>query len=545
MRVRAFLLAAVVAGLAVLGAACGGGGEDTSPTPTAVPAQDYTELTGEQAIQRVLEMLEAVPGNRPDPSTATATSIKDCETVDVMRWEGGQWGSTPDNPSERPAWLVKIRGEFPGIMAGGLDRDTTPRSGTLIWVLKTNGLGGTIRFDERQHEGPELSAEDIVQRVLYELDSDPTTEGDPGLYSATATPMTEREALEALERAGGAPDLSMRVLTDDPAWLVEVRGESVDSCTLAPLQGRYLSVRYPDGSPVSSGFIPEAAATPGPAVELTREEAIERAFELLANYLFFQPDPSTATATRTTFGEALETVLREGAPPDGASGLSADLPVWLVEVRGTNVKVGAPARYVFILNLHGGSEYDEQILGAMPTASGSPTPSPEASPSPEAIATLVPSPAATAIATSAPTPSPPPTIYDLIEAGDLVIYGGTLIDGTGADPLPNAVVVVHEKRITVVAQEPVFHPPPDTQAVNARGGTIMPGVIDSHAHITGDIGGPDGLSNWLEEGVTTLRDIASIARPADLLRKVMLREFSPQNVQCFFSPHQHPLDVSR
>jgi len=32
-----------------------------------------------------------------------------------------------------------------------------------------------------------------------------------------------------------------------------------------------------------------------------------------------------------------------------------------------NVKVGAPATYVFILNLHGGSEYDQQILDATPT----------------------------------------------------------------------------------------------------------------------------------------------------------------------------------
>ena len=366
MRVRALFLVGVVAGLTLLGAACGGGGEESTPAPTVAPrTQHAADLTAEEAIQRVLEMLEAAPGEyRPDPSTATATRIKDCETVDVHRWEGSQWGGTPNDPSERPAWLVKVRGEF--INPFRSDEATAPRPGTWIQVLGDGG-GGTVRFDERQQEGPELSVGDIVKRVLDEIAGPPFPQVQLDVSTATAASMTEREALEALEREGGAPDLSMRVLTDEPAWLVEVRGEGIDSCTLAPLQGRYLSVRHPDGSPVSSGFIPDPAVTPGPAVELTQEQAIERAFELLASYLFFQPDPSTATATRTTYDEVLETVLREGAPPDGASGLPADLTVWLVEVRGTNVKVGVPATYVFILNLHGGSEYDEQILDATPT----------------------------------------------------------------------------------------------------------------------------------------------------------------------------------
>ena len=368
MRVRGFPLVAGVAGLALLAAACGGGGDESTPTATSTPsAGDGAELTAEQAIQRVLETLQSAPDQRADPSTATARRMRDCETDDVMRWEGRQWGGPPENPSEKLVWLVKVRGEFPGIMQGGLNQDTTPHAGALIWILKSNGLSGTVRFDEREHEGPELSVGDIVKRVLDEIAGPPFPQVQLDVSAVTAASMTEREALEALEREGGSPDLAMRVLTDDPAWLVEVRGAGIDSCTLAPLQGRYLSVRYPDGSPVSSGFIPDPAATPGPAVELTQEQAIERAFELLANYLFFQPDPSTTTATRTTYGEALETVLREGAPPGGASGLAADLPVWLVEVRGENVKVGVPATYVFILNLHGGSEYDEQILAATPT----------------------------------------------------------------------------------------------------------------------------------------------------------------------------------
>lgn len=360
MRLRLPLLMAVLAGLALL-AACGGGEKSTlAPTPTPIPkpAPDYSAMTADEVIQQVLEIGERAPGNRPDPSTAKATLIKECERIDVMRWEGQQWGRTPDGPSERPAWLVKVRGEF---LDSRPDETAAPRPGTLVQIIGDRGGSGTIRFDEREREGHELSSDQIIERVLAELDRDPTTEGDPGLSAGTATAMTEREALEALEKKGGKPDLSMRVLTDDPAWLVEVSGEGIDSCTLAPLQGRYLSVRRADGSPVSSGFFPDPGVTPGPAVELTEEQAIERAFELLANYLFFQPDPSLVTATRTTYGEALETMLRED-PRDVESGLADDLPVWLVEVEGENVKVGVPARYVFILNLRGGSEYEHQIL---------------------------------------------------------------------------------------------------------------------------------------------------------------------------------------
>ena len=116
---------------------------------------------------------------------------------------------------------------------------------------------------------------------------------------------------------------------------------------------------------------PSPAASVAEGAELTREQIIERALELPEAAPDNQPEPSTATATRMTYGEALEMVEREGAEPDGASGLSADLPVWLVEVRGVRLPKGkvpaAPGTYVFILNLRGGSEYEELMLDATPT----------------------------------------------------------------------------------------------------------------------------------------------------------------------------------
>ncbi|MBS0263408.1 MAG: amidohydrolase family protein, partial [Planctomycetes bacterium] len=70
-------------------------------------------------------------------------------------------------------------------------------------------------------------------------------------------------------------------------------------------------------------------------------------------------------------------------------------------------------------------------------------------------------------------------------AGWCVITNGQLIDGTGAPPVPNAAVVVHDGRITYAGPAvgaPVV--PPDAQRIDARGGTIMPGLVEAHFHPT-------------------------------------------------------------
>jgi imidazolonepropionase-like amidohydrolase len=97
----------------------------------------------------------------------------------------------------------------------------------------------------------------------------------------------------------------------------------------------------------------------------------------------------------------------------------------------------------------------------------------------------------------------------------LVIINGKVIDGTGADPIVNGHVVVAGDRISSVGRGQTNIPPGAT-VVDARGGTIMPGLIDTHVHVargifTGLEGtiDPGGLMPWLEAGMTTLRDIAT------------------------------------
>jgi len=67
---------------------------------------------------------------------------------------------------------------------------------------------------------------------------------------------------------------------------------------------------------------------------------------------------------------------------------------------------------------------------------------------------------------------------------DFVLAGGTLIDGTGRDPIENAAVHVRDKRIAWVGTRADM-PGEAKQAeqVDASGKWILPGLIDAHIHV--------------------------------------------------------------
>ena len=71
----------------------------------------------------------------------------------------------------------------------------------------------------------------------------------------------------------------------------------------------------------------------------------------------------------------------------------------------------------------------------------------------------------------------------------LIINGGTLIDGTGAPPIPDAVVVVSGDRIVDAGPSSKIAVSKNTKTVDARGKWIIPGLIDAHVHFfqSGDL----------------------------------------------------------
>jgi imidazolonepropionase-like amidohydrolase len=100
----------------------------------------------------------------------------------------------------------------------------------------------------------------------------------------------------------------------------------------------------------------------------------------------------------------------------------------------------------------------------------------------------------------------------------------TIIDGTGASPIPDQALVVEGRRIAWIGpadQAPVTSP---DAVVEGEGRTLLPGLINCHVHLTSD-GAPDTFaqaagdsipaatlraarSAWatLQSGVTTVRD---------------------------------------
>ena len=79
------------------------------------------------------------------------------------------------------------------------------------------------------------------------------------------------------------------------------------------------------------------------------------------------------------------------------------------------------------------------------------------------------------------------------------IRAGTLIDGTGAAPVKNAVILVQGDRITAVGTNvPV---PAGATVVDLSGATVLPGFIDAHVHLAFRTIG-DG--DWQHAGLTEM-----------------------------------------
>ncbi len=71
------------------------------------------------------------------------------------------------------------------------------------------------------------------------------------------------------------------------------------------------------------------------------------------------------------------------------------------------------------------------------------------------------------------------------QPGTTLIHNGTLIDGTGAPPVPDAAVVVTDGIITYAGAAAGLPPlDPDIRTIDAKGGSILPGLIEAHIHLT-------------------------------------------------------------
>ena len=83
--------------------------------------------------------------------------------------------------------------------------------------------------------------------------------------------------------------------------------------------------------------------------------------------------------------------------------------------------------------------------------------------------------------------------------GTTAIRAGTLIDGTGATPVRNAVILVQGDRITAVGTN--VQVPAGATVIDLSGATVLPGFIDAHVHLAFRTIG-DG--DWQHAGLTEM-----------------------------------------
>ena len=66
----------------------------------------------------------------------------------------------------------------------------------------------------------------------------------------------------------------------------------------------------------------------------------------------------------------------------------------------------------------------------------------------------------------------------------IAIRAGRRIDGTGAPAVEDVVVIVRGDTIAAVGASEAVEVPPGARAIDLGGGTLLPGLIDAHAHVS-------------------------------------------------------------
>jgi imidazolonepropionase-like amidohydrolase len=134
----------------------------------------------------------------------------------------------------------------------------------------------------------------------------------------------------------------------------------------------------------------------------------------------------------------------------------------------------------------------------------------------------------------------PPTVSD-----SFAVTGVRVFDGSAV--LPSATVVVLDGRIDAVG--PNVIPPPGIPVIDGTGATLMPGIIDAHAHARSR----QELERAIQFGVTTELDMWTVPHFAASMRREQERTGAPYRADFFsainpatlpeaypynFTPHQ-------
>ncbi len=107
------------------------------------------------------------------------------------------------------------------------------------------------------------------------------------------------------------------------------------------------------------------------------------------------------------------------------------------------------------------------------------------------------------IACSTPKSTPESTVFTNF----------TLIDGSGAPPVPNAVLVIRDQKIVEVNPKEI---PDNANVIDLKRKYIIPGLINSHGHVDE----PGDLDMYARYGITTVVSLGGEKEDLELLRDV-------------------------
>ena len=114
----------------------------------------------------------------------------------------------------------------------------------------------------------------------------------------------------------------------------------------------------------------------------------------------------------------------------------------------------------------------------------------------------------------------------------IAITDAMLWDGSGRAPVPNAVTLVRGERILCAGGLGECPIPASARVLDAAGGWLIPGLIDTHVHLLflqrGSAGAELGedLKDLLAQGITTVRDMGT--NPKELLARTRAQTAAPR-----------------
>lgn len=116
----------------------------------------------------------------------------------------------------------------------------------------------------------------------------------------------------------------------------------------------------------------------------------------------------------------------------------------------------------------------------------------------------------------------------------VALVGATVLDGTGAPPVPDATILIEGDSIVAVGPRAKVRVPADAKVIDVAGRWILPGFVDLHMHLTAPIDqSKDALQTnseatvraiafmeqFLREGITSVRDVASPIEPMQAIAR--------------------------